>query len=69
MPVTIAETRNAGDIGNIHKVRNEAVGAYFKESKLMDACHDSFRASLNNYKPAMVCNRDGSRWYTSNGRS
>ena len=37
------EARNAVNIGNIDKFRNEAVGDF----KLMDAGHDLFRGSLN----------------------
>ena len=36
------EARNAVNIGNIDKFRNEAVGDF----KLMDAGHDLFRGSL-----------------------
>ena len=45
MSGTTAEARNAVNIENIGKFRNEAVGALFKESKLMDASHGLFRGS------------------------
>jgi hypothetical protein len=45
------EARNAVNIGNIDKFRNEAVG----DSKLMDAGHDLFRGSLNiRFKPKFM---------------
>ena len=40
------EARNAVNIGNIDKFRNDAVDDY----KLMDASHDLFRGSLNPQK-------------------
>ena len=49
MRITIAKckARNAVNIVNIDKFRNEAVCAYCEESKLMGADNDLFRGSLS----------------------
>ena len=41
------EARNAVNLGNIDKFRNEAVGANVNKSKLMETVHDLFRGSLS----------------------